>query len=118
LLLLLLLLIVSSACTGGSALQRVVISGKVLAGPSCPVERPGRSCPPTPIQVGVEARDAPGHAVTHGETGTDGHFSLQVRPGTYRIRVLVTAALPRCLDTTVVATRDRTVAILCDSGIR
>ena len=65
-----------------------VVSGSVTGGPTCPVERPGQSCPARPVP-GTPRRP---HA---------GRGPLRLRPGRYQLQVHTGAAFPRCPVTKV-----------------
>jgi hypothetical protein len=92
------------------------VSGSVVAGPTCPVERPGHPCPPRPVtDATVTAK--PGGKSTH----TDGHgdFLLKLSPGTYDLTVSSRSVM-HCSDQRVqVTARHYThVTLSCDTGIR
>jgi hypothetical protein len=63
------------------------IRGVALAGPTCPVERPGDSaCAPRPVAgatIHVVASD--GVEVATLETDAAGRFAIQLEPGAYRL---------------------------------
>jgi len=98
------------------------IQGVVQSGPSCPVERINSPCPPHPLAATVVVRDAAGHEVARTHSGADGHFKLDVAPGTYTVVGLTVGSsmLPRPIPTTatVIAGRYTTVTVEYDSGIR
>ena len=101
---------------GGSA---VVVTGQVLAGPSCPVERVGQPCPPRPVPdavvvavVGDEQR---------GETTSDqrGQFRLMLPPGRYTIRATNPGGYGSTASEEVtVSTVPVQITLTVDSGIR
>jgi hypothetical protein len=101
---------------GGSA---VVVTGQVLAGPSCPVERVGQPCPPRPVPdavviavVGDEQR---------GETTSDqrGQFRLMLPPGRYTIRATNPGGYASTASEEVtVSTAPVQITLTVDSGIR
>ena len=101
---------------GGSA---VVVTGQVLAGPSCPVERVGQPCPPRPVPdavviavVGDEQR---------GETTSDqrGQFRLMLPPGRYTIRATNPGGYASTAsDEVTVSIAPVQITLTVDSGIR
>jgi hypothetical protein len=98
------------------------IQGVVQAGPTCPVERINSPCPPRPLAATVVVRDAAGHEVARTQSGADGHFKVDVPPGTYTVVGLNigSSMLPRPIPTTVTVTSGSyvTVNVEYDSGIR
>ena len=98
------------------------IQGMVQSGPTCPVERINSPCPPRPLAATVVVRDAAGHEVARTHSGADGHFKLDVAPGTYTVVGLNigSSMLPRPIPTTVTVTSGSyaTVNVEYDSGIR
>jgi len=62
------------------------VRGFALAGPTCPVERPGQSpCVRAVAGAEIVARDASGRVVSRALTGPDGSFFLPLVPGRYTI---------------------------------
>ena len=98
------------------------IQGVVQSGPTCPVERINSPCPPHPLAATIVVRDAAGHEVARTHSGADGHFKLDVAPGTYTVVGLTIGSgmLPRPIPTTatVNAGSYTTVTVEYDSGIR
>ncbi|MEA2635013.1 MAG: hypothetical protein QOH92_1780 [Chloroflexota bacterium] len=98
------------------------IQGVVQSGPACPVERINSPCPPRPLAATVVVRDAAGHEVARTRSGADGHFRVDVAPGTYTVVGLNinSSMLPRPIPTTVTVTAGSyaTVNVEYDSGIR
>jgi len=98
------------------------IQGVVQSGPTCPVERINSPCPPRPLAATVVVRDAAGHEVARTTSGADGHFKLDVAPGTYTVVGLSinSSMLPRPIPTTVTVTAGSYVSVNVeyDSGIR
>jgi hypothetical protein len=97
------------------------VSGRVLLGPSCPVERADTPCPDRPIQARVEARDRSGKLVTAIESSDRGAFRLALAPGTYELRAMGDAGLvplAKPVTVTVRAGRITSVQLIIDTGIR
>lgn len=88
------------------------------AGPTCPVEQPGQSCPDAPVRGRVTFA-ASGTPVASSELDTAGTASLNLPPATYVVTVDTGAVLPRCEPVTVeVVDRAVSVDVSCDTGIR
>jgi hypothetical protein len=102
------------------------ISGRVVAGPTCPVETlpPDPKCAPAPVAARVRVtRRSDHHLVAQPRTRSDGSFRIRLRPGRYSVTARPVAAgpLPRCpsgIHATVRTGHYTRVAISCDSGIR
>ena len=111
---------------GGPA--SAIVTGFVLAGPSCPVATPTRSCGARPLSgvmveamVGAAAASvAPGSARSQTRTRPDGSFALALQAGTYHLEVKSSDTFPRCqpVTVTVAAGAHRHLDIHCDTGIR
>jgi hypothetical protein len=102
------------------------IRGRVVAGPTCPVERipPDPKCAPRAVAARVRVyRLSTQRTVARVVTGADGRFQVRLRPGRYAVsaRPASGGPLPRCpqdIRATVRAGRYTHVAVACDSGIR
>jgi hypothetical protein len=98
------------------------IQGGVQSGPTCPVERINSPCPPHPLAATIVVRDTAGHEVARTHSGADGHFKVDVAPGTYTVVGLNigSSMLPRPIPTTATVTSGSyvTVNVQYDSGIR
>jgi hypothetical protein len=107
----------ASPAPSGSGIQGVVQSG-----PSCPVERINSPCPPRPLAATIVVRDAAGREVARTHSAADGHFKVDVAPGTYTVVGLNigSSMLPRPIPTTVTVTSGTytTITLEYDSGIR
>ena len=86
------LLIVLAACAGGqlpapSGSPGTGITGVAVAGPTCPVERPGDSaCAPHPVEGAVVVvTDESGEEVGQATTDADGRFFVVLPAGRYRL---------------------------------
>jgi len=106
--------------TSASTLPLGTVTGRVTAGPTCPVERIGYPCPPESVSAMVQARTAHGQVVASTHTDSKGRYRLQLRPGTYTLAAVTPKPLPRCSATkvTVVANHTTSASISCDTGIR
>ena len=98
------------------------IRGRVLLGPTCPVEQVSSPCPPRPVpHVPVRIVGANGDVLAHATSDDAGRFELTVAAGSY----LLTASIDHDPARSVKPTRVRVVAgtvvranVLVDSGIR
>jgi Carboxypeptidase regulatory-like domain len=98
------------------------ISGIALAGPTCPVERPGDpACAPRPIAgATILIQDATGADVATIVTDAAGRFQVALPPGAYTVVGQPVEGLmgnPAPLDVEVAAS-DVTVELSYDTGIR
>jgi hypothetical protein len=78
----------ASPSTSGTVMPLVGtgVRGVVLAGPTCPVERPGESsCVRAVSGATVLALDASGREVGRAVSDTSGAYFLRLAPGTYGI---------------------------------
>ena len=98
-----------------------VIFGIVQAVPACPADRVYHACRPHPQGgVVVQARSPSAGVMASARTETDGHYSLQLRPGSYLLVVETTHVFPRCPHVLVsVGSRAAMRAdINCATGLR
>jgi len=109
------------------ALGRGDLVGRLLLGPTCPVERADDPCDPVarPAPVTLVALDASGSEAAHTVTLGDGSFAFDLPAGSYTLRAERSgAALPRIADAQVVVTaqatrsRPQRVVVTGDTGIR
>jgi hypothetical protein len=109
-----------ASCASSSAAQPSTgtVTGKVTAGPTCPVERAGHPCPPAPVSAQVVARRRGFSASTH--TDAHGRYTLHLPAGTYSLAAVTKQQLPRCTprNVTVHANAVTRAPITCDTGIR
>ena len=101
------------------------ITGKVLLGPTCPVERipPDPACADKPYSSNfIVVPTLNPNAIVEFKSDAEGRFTLTLTPGDYIIKPLKgTNILPVCRDSetiTVVANQYANVTIDCDTGIR
>jgi hypothetical protein len=109
------------------ALGRGNLVGRLLIGPTCPVERVDNPCDPVarPAAVTLIALDASGSEAARTMTLGDGSFAFDLPAGSYTLRAEhPSAAFPRIADTGVVVTAQAThsqpqrVVATGDTGIR
>jgi hypothetical protein len=100
------------------------ISGSVMLGPTCPVERepPDPNCGDRPYSGKFNIVKAPSEQIVKTfNSDQQGKFSVEVEAGQYIIRPASVAIFPRCSQSGVIkveANTDTDVLISCDSGIR
>ena len=109
---------------GGSSAGQGTLVGDVSAGPTCPVQSTDHPCPPKPIanaRVTIETPSG-GAVVATATTDAQGHFSVSLPPGDYRVRVEPgNGGLPRQdqpQNVTIRAGATTSVRIQLDTGIR
>src|SRR5438105_15334458 len=85
----------AAASTPQQAAPRGTVTGRVTAGPTCPVERAGHPCPPAPVSAVVQAR-AQGRVAASTHTDERGRYTLPLRAGAYRRVAVTTEGYPRC----------------------
>jgi hypothetical protein len=96
------------------------IRGKVLYGPTCPVERPGERCE-RPYDATLRIRLRRTHKVVETvRSGDDGRFKVRLRPGRYVVEPVLRRRYPYAapVPATVRAHRFTRVTVSFDSGIR
>lgn len=96
-----------------------VVTGSVLTGPVCPVERSGQECPPRPLSgAAVVALD--GDAVRDSTlTDSTGAFHLSLPDGRYVIRASnVGGYASTAAEQVVISDIPVRITLLVDSGIR
>jgi major membrane immunogen (membrane-anchored lipoprotein) len=105
----------SSSGTGDSGIQ-----GKVLIGPTCPVETIEHPCPDRPLAADLVVARVGGGTVATALSGNDGTFRVPLPPGAYTITVghLGGVGLAKPMAVTVPAGRFVEVTVSVDSGIR
>ncbi len=121
----LLLMAALPACATGAGGLDSGIAGKVVAGPTCPVERvpPDPRCEPRPLSARLEVRLAGSAGAWRTvRSASNGRFRVKLAPGAYVVRPLsVGRALPRPpapLHVRVRAGHFTFVRITYDTGIR
>ena len=121
------LVLVLGACSAASG--RVAssgIAGRVLAGPTCPVQTipPQPRCAPRPLSASLRIRRVASRApATKVHSGADGRFRVRLSPGSYILQALPQpgAPFPRppaALRVQVHARRFTNITITYDTGIR
>jgi len=101
------------------------IEGRVVAGPTCPVEQdpPIEECADKPLSITLALVFADtGKIASLFASNADGSFVLPAKPGRYKITMLPSdRPYPRCdSDGEIVVPREGFVhsSIVCDTGIR
>jgi hypothetical protein len=95
------------------------IEGQVIIRPLSPIERPG-VINYRPYQATVTILDEKGGVVTEFQTGADGRFRVNLKPGEYVLRPESSRSRPRAPKQTVIVSKKKftDVRITYDSGIR
>jgi hypothetical protein len=105
----------AAAGTHGSGVR-----GRVLYGPTCPVQRVGESCT-RPYQAWLTFRREPANkAVARVRSSADGSFSVPLPAGRYLLVPQNGRPFPHSSSQQITVHRDRytTVTVMYDSGIR
>jgi hypothetical protein len=108
-------------CTGSGQVagHSGLVTGYVLTGPVCPVERVGHECPPRPVSgAAVVALD--GDAIRgSASTDTAGAFSLTLPDGRYVIKATnVGGYASTATEDVVISDNPVHITLIVDSGIR
>jgi len=96
------------------------IRGRVVYGPTCPVERPGQTCErPYDAKLRIRSRSTMKIVATL-RSGKDGRFRVRLRPGRYVVEPASGRPHPRAepVPATVHAHKFTRVTVSFDSGIR
>ena len=115
---------VSGPGSGGSGAGQGTLVGDVSAGPTCPVQSTDHPCPPKPVPNARVTIETPSGSAVVATATTDaqGHFSVSLTPGDYRVRIEPgNGSLPRQdqpQSVTIRAGQTTSVKIELDTGIR
>jgi hypothetical protein len=98
------------------------VAGRVLAGPTCPIERPGDpACAPRPVVAIVDVTTTLGRRLRRVPTDRSGRFRIGLAPGVY-VLTPSTGTRPFPIGkpsrVRVVAHRVTQVVLHMDTGIR
>ncbi len=96
------------------------VRGLVRYGPTCPVQRPGRTCE-RPYRATIVVRREPSNRIViRAHSGADGRFTVRLRAGRYKLEPTNGVPFPRASDQTITveAHHFTRVTINFDSGIR
>jgi hypothetical protein len=101
------------------------ISGRIVAGPTCPVETipPQPSCAPHPLTATLSVHAVGSTTAQHVRSGPDGHFRIHLPPATYVVQPLTPngSPFPRPPSPLTLKVRPNhftTITITYDTGIR
>lgn len=96
------------------------VSGTVVFGPQCPVQRADQPCPDKPGPADVQLQRAGGSVVGRAHAGDDGRFAIAAPPGHYTVVATSSSSMGGCqpADATVSSGRYTDVTVSCDTGIR
>jgi len=112
------------ATPGPATSTRTGITGQVVAGPQCPVERvpPDSRCADRPTEATIQVVDATtGRTAATVRTTPDGRFTIALPAGRYEVQVLDPAggmAAKPIPPVTVSDTGMTEVTLTVDTGIR
>lgn len=113
------LLVALTACGATTPQPAGTVSGLVVSGPSCPVERIASPCPPRPVAGADVVASDDGRTVAETHTDASGHFSLTLGNGSHLITAYNIGGYRSSAHATVVVGASPTVITLTvDSGIR
>lgn len=96
------------------------VRGLVLYGPTCPVQRPGRTCE-RPLQATVlVSRAFSRRIVARAHSGANGRFMVGLPVGSYLLKVSSGTRYPRAQSQMVSVTAHHftTLTLRVDSGLR
>jgi len=113
-------LLVLGTASGATGHRDSGIRGRVLYGPTCPVQRPGRICE-RPYQASIAIRrEHTGKLVMRVRSGDGGRFTVYLAPGAYLLVPRNGHPYPRAHSQTISVRRNAftAVTIRYDSGIR
>jgi hypothetical protein len=98
------------------------VRGRVLAGPTCPVERPGDpACLPRPVVAIVTVSTTRHRVIRRIRSGADGRFALTLAPGAYVLEPRAPSGrLPSGRPVVIHVRSGRTLRVVLsmDTGIR
>src|SRR5207249_6409258 len=95
------------------------IEGQVTLGPLTPIQRPGKTNYRS-YQTTITVLNKKGEIITKFQSGEDGRFRVNLKPGVYVLRPESSRSLPRAPEQTVAVSENKftQVSIRYDSGIR
>jgi hypothetical protein len=79
----LLLLAVGCGAPRSATATDAGITGRVVAGPQCPVVVEGTPCPDKPVSTELKVEGSDGDVVATVRSGEDGRFQIGLEPGSY-----------------------------------
>jgi hypothetical protein len=119
---LLAMLLAGCGARGGAEGAPAGVTGTVVAGPQCPVERAGSPGPDKPVATDLRIEDPTGRVVKMVMSRSDGTFDVLLEPGIYVIDAVHRAGDPfmfgRPTPVTVRPHRITVVTVELDTGIR
>ncbi|HEX6381659.1 MAG TPA: hypothetical protein VF180_10485 [Acidimicrobiia bacterium] len=96
------------------------VTGRVTAGPTCPVERPDEPCADKPVETTLRLLRKDGSVAATEKSFSDGSFRMIVAPGSYRLVADWPSRIGGCgpVEVTVEYGRFTYAEVSCDTGIR
>lgn len=113
-----------SASSTPSAPAHGTLDGEVVASPTCPVESASNPCAPKPVTSrAVAIVGSNGQNVAKTTTDGQGHFSLELAPGTYTVKVAIIPGMVGMRQVTpakvtIISGQTTKITIVLDTGIR
>jgi hypothetical protein len=112
--------LVAAGCSSSATpAAKGVLTGSVVAGPTCPTESVPTMCPPRPVN-GALVIAARGGKRTSTHTDAAGRFRLTLSAGSYTVTAVDENGIGSTANATVSVSSGKTatVALTVDSGIR
>ena len=96
------------------------VTGRVTAGPTCPVERPDEPCADKPVETTLRLLRKDGSVAATEKSFSDGSFRMIVAPGSYRLVADWPSRIGGCgpVEVSVEYGRFSYTEVSCDTGIR
>jgi len=98
------------------------VSGRVVVGPQCPIERTDTPCPDAPYDgvVDILVDDPERELIARVRTDAEGFFATALPAGSFIIAVQTNGVFPVCSEEQVVVAENEVtdISVTCDSGIR
>ena len=115
---------ISNGTGGGNSTIESGVTGTVLLGPRCPVERipPAPNCTDTGYQTAIDVHSGSvsGAIISSVATDAKGIFKISLQPGHFVLLTRGGTHMPRCRpqEVDIKAHQFQTVNLFCDTGIR
>lgn len=97
------------------------VEGRVLAGPTCPVESAYSPCPDRPVETEITVvRESSGAFVKRGMSDSNGDFRIELPPGRYIVSAGGSSGIGGSQPVMAVVEEGKftTIEIQIDTGIR
>ena len=109
-----------AACSDDEAAPEATVTGRVMLGPTCPVETQASPCPPAFAAAATVEVLQDGDVVSTGLTDAAGTFTLRAPAGLSVVHAIATKGLPseESKEVELTAGETTTVDLQLDTGIR